>query len=141
MFYNMMTLSTVSFSPIIGGYITEKHGWRTQFYVISGFLFIGVLLLLLACPEHAYNRPMVFETDIIAVQVHTEDSFHEESLPEHDTKTEKPKSYAQELKPYSGKISGDNCLVLLVRPFVCMLYPAVIWAFFLGGCWSTWVSL
>ena len=138
MFYNMMTLSTVSFSPIIGGYITEKHGWRMQFYIIAGFLFLGIFLLVLACPEHAYSRPLAYETDVVAGEAHT---INGQSTPsENESMTEKPKSYLQELKPYSNNVSGEKYLVLLARPFVCMLYPAVVWAFFLGGCWSTWVS-
>ena len=64
MFYNMMTLSAVSFSPIVGGYITEKHGWRTQFYIIAGFLFVGIVLLFFACREHVYTRPALCDTDV-----------------------------------------------------------------------------
>ena len=147
MFYNMMTLSTVSFSPIIGGYITEKHGWRTQFYIIAGFLFIGLVLLVFACPEHTYKRPMVLETDIIAGETPLAGEGDGEKLPSmedanrDDLIVEKPKSYVQELKPYSKNFSGENVFILLARPFACMLNPAVIWAFFLGGCWSTWVRL
>lgn len=141
MFYNMMTLSTVSFSPIIGGYITEKHGWRTQFYIIAGFLFIGIIFLVLACPEHAYNQPLVFETDVVSGEVlieHTDSS--QDSPVGHNSTTEKPKSYVQELKPYSTNIYGENMFILLTRPLLCMFYPAVIWAFFNGGFWSTWVG-
>lgn len=142
MFYNMMTLSTVSFSPIIGGYITDKYGWRTQFYILAGFLFVGIIFITFACPEHTYTRPMVYETDVIASEVHIAEALSaQESPSDQASMTEKPKSYRQELKLYSENISGENFLVLLARPFVCMLYPAVIWAFFLGGCWSTWVSL
>jgi len=150
MFYNMVTLSTVAFSPIIGGYITEKHGWRTQFYVLAGFLFVGLLLLFFACPEHEYHRPPALETDVMAGELSSTREAENEKLPtvEVDTRNtspnqsaEKPKPYAQELRPFSRNISGEDFFILLARPFVCMLYPAVIWAFFLGGCWSTWVSL
>lgn len=140
MFYNMMTLSTVTLSPIIGGYITETYGWRMQFYIIAGFLFLGIILLILACPEHAYSRPMVYETDVVAGEAHTAVLDTDASPPEDESMTEKPKTYIQELKPYSKNVTGENYLVVLARPFVCMLYPAVIWAFLLGGCWSTWVS-
>lgn len=138
MFYNMMTLSTVTLSPIIGGYITETYGWRMQFYIIAGFLFLGIILLILACPEHAYSRPMVYETDVVAGEAHTAVLDTDASPPEDESMTEKPKTYIQELKPYSKNVTGENYLVVLARPFVCMLYPAVIWAFLLGGCWSTW---
>lgn len=146
MFYNMVTLSTVSFSPIVGGYITEKHGWRMQFYIIAGFLFLGLVLLIFACPEHAYSRPLLYETDVITGGARIGDGGNGQSSPsevelsEIESITEKPKTYIQELKPYSKNVSREKHLVLLARPFVCMLYPAVIWAFFLGGCWSTWVS-
>ncbi len=149
-FYNLVTLSTVAFSPIIGGYITEKHGWRTQFYILAGFLFVGLLLLFFACPEHEYHRPLALETDVMVGELPSTREAEKEKLPSEevdkrdkspDQSAGKPNTYAQELKPFSKNISGENILILLARPFVCMLYPAVIWAFFLGGCWSTWVSL
>ena len=140
MFYNMATLTTVTFSPVIGGYVSEKHGWRTQFYILAGFIFIGILLLVFLCPEHAYNRPTAYETDVTGLKIDTAGLESEEVHSEQTSVTEKQKSYGQELKPFSRNIAGENPLVLLARPLVCMCYPAVIWAFLLGGCWSTWVS-
>ena len=52
---------------------------------------------------------------------------------------EKPESYVQQLRPYRRNVVESSITVLLARPLVCMIYPAVLWAFFLGGCWSTWV--
>lgn len=139
MFYNMMTLSAVSFSPIVGGYITEKHGWRTQFYIIAGFLFMGIILLFLACPEHAYTRPASCNTDL-ATQLRIDDSMeHRTPSAVNDSSGEKPESYAQQLRACSMNVAERSIIVLLARPLVCMIYPVVLWAFFLGGCWSTWV--
>ena len=139
MFYNMMTLSAVSFSPIVGGYITEKHGWRTQFYIIAGFLFIGIVLLFFACPEHVYTRPAVCDTDVTTQQGPEDDVEPRTPAAIDDSSIEKPESYAQQLKPYRRNVAERSITVLLARPLVCMIYPAVLWAFLLGGCWSTWV--
>jgi hypothetical protein len=51
---------------------------------------------------------------------------------------DKPKTYLQELKIFNGRYSHQNPLVLLARPFVCFLYPAVILGITVGGLWSSW---
>ena len=139
MFYNMMTLSTVSLSPIVGGYITEKYGWRTQFYIIAGFLLVGIVVLFFACPEHAYIRPAVCDTDLAVNQ--SSDEVEENRSPPAGTdfSIETSESYAQQLRPYGKRLTKESITVLLAKPLVCIVYPAVLWAFFLGGCWSTWV--
>ena len=141
MFYNLVTLGVVTFSPIVGGYITQMHGWRTQFYVIAGFLFLGLLLLIFACPEHVYNRPIEYETDVIALEPQViKESDKKVELTANDGAADEPMTYWQELRPFGSRISRQNPLLLLARPFACMLYPAVVWAFLVGGCWSTWVG-
>ena len=140
--YSMATFTTVNFSPIIGGYITQRHGWRTQFYIITGFLVIGLILLVFGCPEHVYQRPLKFETDVngsAPLEAIKNDDLVVTEVTEEEA-SDKPKSYLEELKPFTFISGHENLLKILAQPLVCMLFPTVIWAFLLGGFWSAWVS-
>jgi len=50
--------------PVLGGLISTRHGWRSQFQIISAFLAPALILVILLVPEHAYNRPAIFNTDL-----------------------------------------------------------------------------
>lgn len=50
--------------PVLGGFISTRHGWRSQFQIISAFLGPVLILVILLVPEHAYNRPAIFNTDL-----------------------------------------------------------------------------
>jgi len=137
--------------PVAGGYISDKYGWRTQFKILSAFAGVAVLLIILFCPEHAYNRPVIFETDVASTENLTTTAGEKD--PEETVKPipqteeeratesfEKRNSYVQELKPFNGLVSRQNPFILAARPFACMLYPAVFWGFTVGGLWTAWVS-
>ncbi|CUS08976.1 unnamed protein product [Tuber aestivum] len=63
-FYNLSFLGTTYFMPVLGGFISMRHGWRSQFQIISAFLAPALILVVLLVPEHAYNRPAIFDTDL-----------------------------------------------------------------------------
>ncbi|KAG0131090.1 major facilitator superfamily domain-containing protein [Tuber indicum] len=63
-FYNLTFLGSTYFMPVLGGFISTRHGWRTQFQIISAFLGPVLILIILLVPEHAYNRPAIFDTDL-----------------------------------------------------------------------------
>jgi len=50
--------------PVLGGFISTRHGWRAQFQIMSAFLGPALILVILLVPEHAYNRPAIFNTDL-----------------------------------------------------------------------------
>ncbi|RPA91821.1 MFS general substrate transporter [Choiromyces venosus 120613-1] len=66
-FYNLTFLGSTYFTPVLGGFISTKHGWRSQFQIISAFLGPALILVILLVPEHAYNRPAIFNTDLGSV--------------------------------------------------------------------------
>jgi MFS family permease len=148
--YNIVTLGVAQLTPIAGGYISQKYGWRTQFYILIAFSSIALLLITFACPEHGnYKRAAIYETDTGREQLL--ESSNEKSTSAAQVRstqeevanvntTDKPRSYIQELNPFSGFDRHQNPLILAARPFVCMLYPAVFWGFTVGGLWSAWVS-
>ncbi|PUU77106.1 major facilitator superfamily domain-containing protein [Tuber borchii] len=63
-FYNLTFLGSTYFMPVLGGYISTRHGWRSQFQIISAFLGLVLIIVILLVPEHAYNRPAIFNTDL-----------------------------------------------------------------------------
>lgn len=166
MFYNIVTLGVANVTPILGGYVSQLYGWRMMFRILFAFTGLALIAIIFACPEHAYVRPTVFETDVNSTtdlasseqekngQVVGSSTAESESGDNRDAAQgnraspavvsgvaeEKPLTYLEELKPFNGFITRQNPLVLLARPFACFLYPAVFWGFTVGGLWSAWVS-
>ena len=157
-----MSLGPVNLSPIISGYVADKYGWRMNFWIMTAFTAVALLLIFFAAPETTYIRPAIYETDItsrenmpIKEEKLAADSIAtakepgsnisnapaDKEMTSMDThKDQFPISYWQELLPIRGLETRDNPLVLLARLFTCGLYPAVIWSFLVGGTYVAWVS-
>ena len=153
-----MSLGPVVLSPLVSGYVADKYGWRMNFWILTAFTAAALILIIFAAPETTYNRPAVYETDVISVT--RQNSSVEQSMSETteyrnkhsssalDTQVpmtengmnELPWSYWQELRPFRGIETRDNPFVHLVRLFVCSCYPAVLWSFLVGGTYIAWVS-
>lgn len=158
-----MALGPLNLSPIISGYIADKYGWRMNFWILTPFIAVALLLVIFAAPETTYNRPPIYETDItssdnlpITKETFTADAIAPSLEPGSDVSTdsaakevssmeihkdESARSYWQELLPIRGLDTTHNPLVHLARLFTCALYPAVIWSFLVGGTYVAWVSL
>lgn len=51
---------------LAGGMVRDKSlRPKISFYIIVDFLFVGLMMLILACPEHSDKQPLVYETDVI----------------------------------------------------------------------------
>lgn len=138
--------------PILGGYISTTHGWRSQFQIISAFLVPCVILVFFLVPESAYNRPAIFDTDVASEDVL---SALEESLARRDEgakesgvvsdvsleTAEKKKTFVEELRLYNGRFSDESFFKLLLTPLALFLYPATIWSFLFQGSFITWVCM
>lgn len=138
--------------PILGGYISTTHGWRSQFQIISAFLVPCVILVFFLVPESAYNRPAIFDTDVASEDVL---SALEESLARRDDgakesgvvsdvlleTAEKKKTFVEELRLYNGRFSDESFFKLLLTPLALFLYPATIWSFLFQGSFITWVCM
>ena len=157
MLWYLAAVGTGALTPIAGGYITQTYGWRTQFKIISAFSGIALLLIIFACPEHTFVRDLVYETDVVTFEASVLSGAKSAATVDHgekdensadgldasrqgDTDTGRVRAYFRELKPFNGTFSNQSPFILLARPFVCMLYPAVFWGFIVGGLWLSWVS-
>ena len=43
-------------------------------------------------------------------------------------RTQPPKTYAQTLKPWNGKLRHENWFLVAIRPFILFAYPAILWS-------------
>lgn len=149
--------------PVLGGYISTKHGWRSQFQIISAFLGPCMVLVFLLVPESAYNRPAIFNTDYASGDNLSE--LEEELEKSNEVRTpqdagakeaqvlsgaepissddsasgEKKRTFVQELRVYNGRFSDESFFKLLLTPLALFFYPATIWAFLFQGSFITWV--
>ena len=150
-----MSLGPIQLSPIISGYVADKYNWRTNFWILTAFTAVNLILVILFAPETQYERPPIYNTDIATTQSSPAESATNPAEEERgspnstnkaltarneDPKQEKPRTYWQELKPYSGLRLKENPWKHLTQLLTCALYPAVIWTFLVGGTYSGWVS-
>ena len=124
MFYNIVTLGCANVTPILGGWISNKYSYQVQFKILTAFTGVALLAIIFACPEHAYVRPSIYETDMASKDIF--ESTHQDKNPKvpstsearrtttdgaetkpepnetiiaTSTSAEKPKTYWEELKP------------------------------------------
>ena len=43
-------------------------------------------------------------------------------------RTQPPKTYAQTLRPWNGKLRHENWFLVALRPFILFAYPAILWS-------------
>jgi hypothetical protein len=67
-FYNIVTLGCANVVPILGGWISNKYNFQMQFKILIGFTGLALLAIIFACPEHAYVRPSIYETDMASTE-------------------------------------------------------------------------
>ncbi|GAA5971354.1 hypothetical protein JCM11641_008320 [Rhodosporidiobolus odoratus] len=153
-------LAGINVTPIINGYVigSDTLGYRWCFWLISIFLGLGFVGIVFFCPETAYDRDPVFNTDehsaadAAAVNEATDELekssdgtpkptgeiLHIEGHTEAGVGYKQPKSYVQTLAPvsYHGKA---NVFKLILRPFPFFISPVVICAFLVYGMTTCWL--
>ena len=151
-----MSLGPINLSPILSGYVADRYDWRINFWILTTFTAVDLILVILFVPETQYERSPTYNTDTVATdpsQVNATIKPAEEGrepprlkgnasrVTAEDSEQEKPLSCLQELKPYAGLCMEEQVWKHVTRLFACAMYPAVIWTFLLGGTYSGWVHL
>ncbi|KAH7160485.1 major facilitator superfamily domain-containing protein [Dactylonectria estremocensis] len=57
----------------------------------------------------------------------------------HNLRLQPPRSFTQHLRPYNGRLSNDNWVKVMLRPFVLFAYPAVLWSSGVYACSVGWL--
>lgn len=143
--YNLCFLGATFFMPVLGGYISMRYGWRTQFVIIAAFLGPLCLLVFLFVPEHVFLRAAVLDTDTAKsslLSAAADDCLADaDAAAAADTDTdaaEQPHTFVQQLRLYNGRFSAEPLARNLLAPFVLFTYPATLWAFLFQGTFITW---
>ena len=56
-----------------------------------------------------------------------------------DLKSRPPLTFAQQLKPYNGRLTNDSFFKVMLRPFILFAYPAVLWSSVVYACAVGWL--
>jgi len=141
-FFSFMALGCTQIAPVLGGFLTDTYGWRSQYYVLTAFRGALLILIFLLVPETHFDR----STKSVS-QVESGDEYYDKAdtgspLP-HDPEAVpsvdgKKRTYIQQLKPYYRIHSGANIWQAAVRYFTVGLYPIIWYAFIPCGTYLAW---
>ena len=114
---------------IVSGLITINHDWRVIYEVGAALVGFVLLLAIFTFPETAYPREKRAGEEAFAS---AEGLGCQGSAKSDIERTKKPaakrQSYVQSLKIFTGRLTNENMLKMMVRPFGLILLPPVLWA-------------
>ncbi|KAH9222545.1 major facilitator superfamily domain-containing protein [Leptodontidium sp. 2 PMI_412] len=136
---------------IISGYIIEDLGWNWTYGVCAIFFGVWIPVLILFCPETAYRRDPILNTDLgtenRTAEILEEKIAHNETVENIANESEnntsassEPKhSYMHELKIFHGRVCDDPFWKVLCRPLMMLIFPQVLFSFFAYGLTTSWL--
>ncbi|KAH8676347.1 major facilitator superfamily transporter [Xylariales sp. PMI_506] len=145
-FTNMAVFGGAFFTPIVVGKITHTIKWWWTFRLVSIFCAASLVALFFLCPETAFRRDPVLNTDMVAF-TGSEDAMNQDK--ERHTTQVNPeaaaaaasrpkKTYLESLALFDGRKTDENFLKLLFRPFPLFAQPAFLWACLIQGTMIGW---
>lgn len=147
-FFSFVALGCTQVSPVLGGYLTDTYGWRTQFWILLAFWIVVLLLVIFACPETSFSRPLQFETDLAlgdaaegTPEARSESSDYQETekgiaRKQHESSNEvsrSPLPYYKQLLPLRRIYSGVGFFGAALHYFSTGLYPIVWYTFMVSN--------
>lgn len=125
------------FTSVISGPITKSLGWHWVFYIAMIFVALQAILVVLFTTETTYVRDAKYDIDVAGEEIFDDmekiggsqyiENKGDVSNAENERIVSKRKTYLQSIKPYHGRVSTENPLRLIVRPFAVLLNPAIVW--------------
>ncbi|KAL2669962.1 hypothetical protein Neosp_015128 [[Neocosmospora] mangrovei] len=155
--FNLGVLGGINLAAPIAGVIIQDSGYKVAFYAMGGGFGVALIMIFFWMPETAFVRHRAVNLDIGANNVITEltlthklDAEHvensEKNTASSNTQTptrlpseEKPISWAKEMLPYSGYVNHVSLINTMLRPFVMLASPAVLWATLLFTTCISWL--
>ncbi|KAI0172984.1 MFS general substrate transporter [Hypoxylon sp. FL1284] len=147
---------------IISGYIIEDLGWNWTYGICAIMFGVWIVVLFLFCPETAYRRDHVPDTDHStelgkadetakespkaksgsespgAGNAEVEIEIVEDAAPD-GTRSEKKHTYWHDLKIFRGRVSDDPFWKVLTRPLLMLIFPQVLFSFLAYGLTTSWL--
>lgn len=146
-FTNLAVFGGAFFTPVVVGKITYSIGWWWTFYLVAIFCAASLVGVIFLCPETAFRRDALLNTDIGTAEADEDASrhTHEEkapAAPRHHhlaaTPVRPKKTYAQSLALFDGRKTDESFVKLLLRPFPLFAQPAFLWACLIQGTMIGW---
>ncbi|KAH8928677.1 MFS general substrate transporter [Atractiella rhizophila] len=154
--WGLSLLGGINIAPLINGYVISDLGWRYCFLIILPFYILSFFGFLFFGPETAYNRAKALEIDqghsaSEAIKYEEKENLEKETeqIEELDSKNPSasaleassgtmhghlpPKTFIEELKPWSGYSNETSLLACFLRPFPLFFSPVVLWGFLTYG--------
>ncbi|CRG91781.1 Transient receptor potential cation channel subfamily M member 4 [Talaromyces islandicus] len=135
---------------IISGYIISNLGWNWTYGICAVIYGVWIVVLFFFCPETAYRRPGALNVDL-GMRDKTAELMDNNDKPSTtniedveisaDTSgiVESKHSYWHELKIFHGRVSNDHFWKVLTRPLMMLIFPQVLFSFFVYGLTSSWL--
>ena len=165
-FTNLAVFGGAFFTPILVGKIADSMGVDWTFYWVSILMAITFPLVFVICPETAYRRDAVLNTDIVGDLAPTDPSSTGPTAETSPTRGEEEKdvprkggfvlfptsgalqpigdastprkSFVESLSLFDGRKTNERYWVLLLRPFPLIANPAFIWGCLIQGTMIGW---
>lgn len=130
----------------IGGSIIQQGSFSIALHAMGGAFVLMLLLVIFFMPESAFRREGALNIDSSDKTLDLGDNEKEnhiriENHTETNETTTRRHSYAHELMPWSGYWDTVSFWRTLVRPFVLILSPIVMWATLLFTICISWLVL
>lgn len=145
--FNLGVLGGINLAGPIAGSVIEKGSFRIAMHAMGGAMVLMLLLVIFFMPESAFVRHDAINIDTSDKTIDIEDAEKEKTVQIENrqavasTSSEPRLSYVQELKPYSGYFDTVSFWRTLIRPFVLILSPIVMWATLLFTICISWLVL
>ena len=151
--YGLGVLGGNEIGPLVSAYIIQSLSVRWAFFIVAISIFLNQLTLIFFMPETKFTspRPVVFvpgmesggdtKTQPESSDKATSDHFEEPvpSVTTADAQNPVPqKSYLNSLAFCSGIDHTVNLRKTLLRPFILMTYPTVLWSSIIYGLSLGW---
>ena len=144
--FNLGVLGGINLAGPIAGSVIQQGSYRIAMHSMGGAFVLMLLLVIFFMPESAFTRhgavnidtsDKVADVDASEKEsvVHIEQSIAANIVPE------PRRSYSQELLPWHGYWDRVSFWRTLLRPFVLILSPIVMWATLLFTICISWLVL
>ncbi|KAL2072383.1 hypothetical protein VTL71DRAFT_11726 [Oculimacula yallundae] len=139
--------------PVAAGYVAESQTWRWCYWYLVIFLFGLLVIQLFTMEESTYRRPISsVEIGGVPASAHTKTKELEAGHDKHATTTiasdedeipiPPPKTYMQRFSLIqTSQNDPRSWIVIALRPFALITYPAVMWGGIVYGVQVMWLSL
>lgn len=128
------------------GSVIQQGSYRIAMHAMGGAFVLMLLLVIFFMPESAFHREDALNIDTSGKVVDVgalekEKNIQIEDQARTSTVSEPQKSFTQELVPWSGYWDHISFWRTLLRPFVLILSPVVMWATLLFTICISWLVL